>query len=909
MKTNMIVPKTVQDAYRNASEQLLHESGNGFISRKGLSLIWIAKIVGIFLAFFVTLSLGWSETRAEEIHFPGDSLRTDPLYLTNSSLYPLASLSDNTVTVETDITNGSVYGGIIHIAPGNLETSRNNVFLNSAVISLNITGGHVNSSNGRAAANYNYLKLIDSEASNVNGGDSYSNNGLAEANYNTVEISGGYYRYNIYGGEAMTLGANDLVTSDHNQIVLDDVEIGNCSGCYFNVYSGYSVNYATVGDAVANNNIMEANNVTHRYSGLLPRFYVGYAFSVNSGAATSQYNKGSLSNLNARTLYGGLAGIYSDSQALAEYNELNFSDGAVSNIVVAGYIETYHASGYATAYADHNTLNIIGGDVSYAVGGAVYSLEDGNFDYASASDNVVTLTDTTANLVGGGDITFWKTSSANQRMIVNNTVNLVGDTIVNTELFGGYYNGASYADAFSGNVLNIANPGAGGIVAKDVYSFNYFNFTFDLNTPNNSTGLTISSGGTAYLSDSWYTIAPNTPSVIASVNTDGGNPLAVGQTLTLIDVETYGGSVEKTYFTQDSAEGRHGSLINYEFDLYFDGNGNLLAEVKGVSPDKDRFKSISEGFLGGAAMIIQGSDQIVSAVVENAVAAAKAERAGVLKRSPIFAPFFAASGWSVRYKTGSHVDVNGFSWALGLSSGQDLSPGRLTLGVFAEYGVGFYNTFNSFANSGSLRGDGDTRYIGGGVLGHFDFRGSARGNFYAEMSARAGRVKNDYHNDEYVGILGRPINYESSVPYFGFHFGTGYKFALGESGDLNAYGKYIWTRVGSDKVTLSSGEPVSFDAVNSHRVRAGARYEFAVNESINPYFGLAYEREFNSKSKGEVYGVSFEPPEMEGSTGIGEVGLRFGPFASSAFSANLGFQGYVGKRQGYSGSLVCKFEF
>ena len=56
-------------------------------------------------------------------------------------------------------------------------------------------------------------------------------------------------------------------------------------------------------------------------------------------------------------------------------------------------------------------------------------------------------------------------------------------------------------------------------------------------------------------------------------------------------------------------------------------------------------------------------------------------------------------------------------------------------------------------------------------------------------------------------------------------------------------------------------------------------------------------------------GHSIEAPDMGGPTGIGEIGLVFRPKADSPFSVDLGAQGYIGERQGVTGSVNFKFEF
>lgn len=109
------------------------------------------------------------------------------------------------------------------------------------------------------------------------------------------------------------------------------------------------------------------------------------------------------------------------------------------------------------------------------------------------------------------------------------------------------------------------------------------------------------------------------------------------------------------------------------------------------------------------------------------------------------------------------------------------------------------------------------------------------------------------------------------------------------------------------------GDSVRFKAMDSHRWRAGAKFShaFATDSgmSFTPYFGAAYEREFDSKARATVNGKSIDAPAVKGGTGIGELGFSFKPSAKSGLSLGLGMQGYTGKREGVGGSFQVKFEF
>jgi hypothetical protein len=48
---------------------------------------------------------------------------------------------------------------------------------------------------------------------------------------------------------------------------------------------------------------------------------------------------------------------------------------------------------------------------------------------------------------------------------------------------------------------------------------------------------------------------------------------------------------------------------------------------------------------------------------------------------------------------------------------------------------------------------------------------------------------------------------------------------------------------------------------------------------------------------------------LNGDTGIGELGLVVAPSKGLPVSCDVGIQGYVGERQGVTGSLQIRYEF
>jgi outer membrane autotransporter protein len=273
------------------------------------------------------------------------------------------------------------------------------------------------------------------------------------------------------------------------------------------------------------------------------------------------------------------------------------------------------------------------------------------------------------------------------------------------------------------------------------------------------------------------------------------------------------------------------------------------------------------------------------------------------------APFVVLSGGSSRYDTGSHVDVDGFHLLMGLAWRAPLEKksGSLLAGVFFESGWSDYDSRNSFNNAPSVKGKGDTDYYGGGVLGRYE-ASAGPGGVYGEASLRAGRTDTDFRSRDILNSSSSTTRYDSDSAYYGAHLGGGYVWNINAKASLDLSTKYIWTHENSDSVIIS-GDSIKFKSVDSHRWRTGARFAYAVNDYIIPYAGLYYDHEFDGKAKATANGNSIKAPDLKGGTGVGELGFTLTPSKTLPLSFDLGVQGYVGQREGVTGSLRGKYEF
>jgi len=311
----------------------------------------------------------------------------------------------------------------------------------------------------------------------------------------------------------------------------------------------------------------------------------------------------------------------------------------------------------------------------------------------------------------------------------------------------------------------------------------------------------------------------------------------------------------------------------------------------------EQSKALLEGKLSGLAVIRDSQ-------VHNNLGQIKAMKHDPGK--PGMTSFLTSEGGFTRHNTGSHIDVDSGSIMVGMAGTNTAKVGTTMLGAFFESGWGNYNTYNSFNNAPSVIGGGSTNYYGVGVFGRHDFNAAGPGNIYTETSLRTGRVKTSFATSD---LGGGNTKYDSSSNYHGAHIGAGYLWKVMGNSTLDLSAKYLWTRTGSDGVMLATGDPIKFHSSDSHRVRTGGRFTYAMEETVKPYLGAYLDYELDGKANGTAYGYKIDAPSLRGATGIAEAGLTIQPSPSGSLFVDIGLQGYVGKREGFTGSAQLRYTF
>ena len=309
-------------------------------------------------------------------------------------------------------------------------------------------------------------------------------------------------------------------------------------------------------------------------------------------------------------------------------------------------------------------------------------------------------------------------------------------------------------------------------------------------------------------------------------------------------------------------------------------------------------KAIAEGAAAGLALVNESANASIELLREFTLSAGS------------ITPFVHVQGSSMRHETGSSINLSSVSLLAGLGTGIETGAGNLSVGAFFEYGKGSYTTHNSFSNYNDVDGDGNSWYMGGGILAKMRFVPTGPGHFHAEGSAHMGTLHNEYYSNDLVNeATGNIARFDMDSPYYSLHGGIGYVWNMAEDHDLDIYGKYIWTRVQGTDDTLTTSDKFDFDNMDSNRVRLGVRYSYKGSERFKPYVGAAFEHEFSGSCDSRAFGHSVAAPSFEGSSGMGELGLVMKPSETMPLSFNLGVQGYVGQKQGVSGNCLVRYEF
>ncbi|WP_297568078.1 autotransporter outer membrane beta-barrel domain-containing protein [uncultured Anaerovibrio sp.] len=636
--------------------------------------------------------------------------------------------------------------------------------------------------------------------------------------------------------------------------------------------------------------------------------------------------------------YAGNAIVHEGDTAVNVYN------GEITNTSVWESNSTGPQSGHTATIEGTVTGDVFGGYSSDGeasnnaviigkVGGpqVTVSTVKGGQGATEASNNTVTIQGNTvfngayASVYGGVAYAF-DVEGNSIGIANNNTVNILSAISIPGALEGGQSEGGTS----TGNTLNISASGV-TVGSEGLRAFQNLNFYLPTNITTNDTMLTVN--GEANVTNAKIgvlaqgTLASlvknNKVTLLSATTLTGGSTISqttdISVPSSITTVNTYefsvatesnnivatltnDGSSDSGSGSSDSGSGSSDSGSGSSDSGSGSGSSGAIIDSETA---KANAKSVVETRAATTTFINAGADMLASqgfAQAANAVALDTAQQQqsnGGAPEVSSFTPYAALGGSSMRAESGSHVDTKGFGLNVGFAREIANSQGKLLFGPLVEYGGGKYD---SYLDNGT-HGDGGSHYWGIGLMA----RQINHDGFYYEGSLRGGRVNSDYNG----GFNNQTVKYDSTSSYFAAHVGLGKVKSIGHNNTLDGYMKYFFSHQGGDNVTMhgsvSGDESWSFDSVNSHRLRLGARLTHRINDRNSFYGGLAYQYEFGGEATAHYNGGSTPSPSVKGGSGMLELGWQVKP--GGPVSIDFGVTGWIGKQRGGSVQLGATWSF
>ena len=845
--------------------------------------------------------------------------------------------SSNSVTVSGSeaFVHGNVYGG-----HGFLDTSYNIVVLtDGARVGADVFGGHsarmsstsmnvvhnevTLSSGSRAGGNIYGGMFAEGEASvrenavkldaSFTDGDIFGGmllHGSGSVESNTVDISDGSVAGSVYGGAFVNY--------------TNDADSGNVSGNAVTMSGAASVKGSVFGGYIRRNNgDITGSRVTISDSASVEGSVYGAQIYAGTGNVTD--NEVTVSGGSVKgTVYGGWTdsgdargNVISSGGDISKGAEggHTLSGNASGNrvIVEGGTIEDHLYGGYTeTGDATGNEITVNGGTVQGQIAGGYTAL-------GSATGNVITVKGGTVNaeIAGGYD----------DGTATDNTVNLYDSaSFTGSDIYGGRSSGSS-SDVFTGNTFNVY----GQIDAASLQNFQNLNF-YDVAEDRASVDLSRSAvigDGKGSMTNVFIGNLRNQEGDIAeeyvlihtptaSSSYTGTNLYVNGNTVVTIGPDgsyvPYSGTVANDG-TMDNATGSAGmtksqaltkGFLTFEVDYFIKNGQDLIARWKKNAPVKvnPETKEFTSSRQASAALMDEGADFVSGEGIDRALQASQC-----LPGEPCGAKaFMAVSGGYSTYKAGTTFDMSYGNMLAGVARQCKIGPVGYLAGVFFETGLSRFHSEYEPDDSRSIDSEGHDYYYGAGALAKVFLNRDLLKGLYAEGSIRYGLMMGDWQSHD-IQSDGQTADWDGRAPYLTAHGGLGYMWDVTDNVTADVYAKYFWGHLWGDDGTIC-GQKFEFDDIYSSRVRTGARLNFKKDETFSWYLGGAWERQFDSKSRGTIYGYDVPSGNLKGNTAIAEAGVYFKPAAGSGFSFMFGTTGYFGeKREGVTGHLQVRYDF
>ena len=552
--------------------------------------------------------------------------------------------------------------------------------------------------------------------------------------------------------------------------------------------------------------------------------------------------------------------------------------------------------------ADANTINIYGGSIkdSYVIS-----------DDAGYTGEIVV--NPTSDLRTAGEINIYNAPDLSEAVISANNI--------------ATYDGSNGSTTISGATLNIHTK---DLTAKNIRGFDNVNFYLPSNIKNGDTILTL----TGYTSNTEYTLngshydslTTNLSNATIRAGVEGDANLSTGDKITLIKNEN-GLITEGTSYGTLS----EGVSLDYEMTVEQEDNTSIVAKIGTVAPEagektaglvtsssslNPQTNLLPKPLLSTSTLTLQGTDRLLEwlpledfSVEDEKSGTQEAEveeNTGTVASDGGGQIIANAGVSSMRIKTGANSYMNNHSGGFDVGMARTIKNrhGRLIFAPIVDYGSGTYDAYTD--NGREMHGWGSTKYWAGGMIA----RQINDNGFYYEGSFRAGRTTLDFSSDDFL-VQGNPTyeHYDTSAPFFAGHLRVGRVYRIARNNQLHLYGIYSHTHQNGMTAHLSSGETYHFSAVDSGRLRIGARLSWQKKKTQRFYSGIAYQYEYATGVSGTYRGRSTDSSGIHGSSAMLELGWQVKPSERSSWMVDVGAVGWVGHQKGVAFQVQMKKAF
>ena len=551
--------------------------------------------------------------------------------------------------------------------------------------------------------------------------------------------------------------------------------------------------------------------------------------------------------------------------------------------------------------ATENSVNIINTNIDVVVLANLFGAENHLYSF---QQNSLEITDSIAGTIRGifdghGTPTKYDKLVENQITLRNSSVeklylvDINDSSVLDYEVSNNYvslYGQTEITDKLSFIVANSSNIHDNGLIAQGIHTIGSITGQYDTmkltvgmeNDEETGQPILTLNNGNLDLSDVKVTV--DSPD---GLNTDKNYKL----------IHTAGGTIHVDQGTEFTTNGTLFTKTKFTFTEDFDKDtlttDDLYGENSVVDPivtPSDNSKTLSDSILGSVAVINQGASFVAGEGMQ------AMESASLLKPKAVFG---TVGGGKTRYDTGSRVDVDSMSLVTGVVT--RVRPEWMVAG-FIEAGFG-----NSESNASGASAEGNHDYYGIGAATRYRFDVP----FYVDGSLRFGTASTEF-SGRYAD---NSAHYDADSLYGSAHVGMGYVFDLSKSLSLDVYGRYIFTYLEGDTVSLGTvdHEKLVSDDTLTHTMQVGAMLRGKTAENIDWHFGLAYEHVADGDAESTVLTrtdrVALNVPTLEGDSGIVDMGITIRSTPTDPMALDLGVKAYAGDVQGIMGSATLSYAF